>query len=53
MTSQSCSGNNNGTFPSPLAGFNDTVNFLKKQFGLASDREAIVLLGAHSLGDYT
>ena len=51
MTSQSCSGNNNGTFPSPLAGFNDTVNFLKKQFGLASDREAIVLLGAHSLGN--
>ena len=47
----SCSGQNDDNFPSSLDGYTKTVTWLKTQFGLKDDREAIVLLGAHTIGN--
>ena len=48
---ESCAGQNDDNFPSSLDGYTKTVNWLKTQFGLKDDREAIVLLGAHTTGN--
>ena len=51
MTVNSCAGDNDNDFPSTLKGYTDTVNWLKEEFRLQDDREAIVLLGAHTMGN--
>ena len=48
-TTDDCGGSNADAFPSAHGGFEPTMDFFQKQFGLTNE-QSIVLLGAHSLG---
>ncbi len=52
-TLENCKGNNFlsgiSIYPNYNAGHTDTIKFLTQEFGL-TEREAVVLLGAHGLG---
>ena len=47
-----CDGNyNQDQLPNALGGYDETITFLMDKFNI-SERESIVLLGAHSVGEY-